>query len=161
MKTLVVYYSRTGTTDRLAKILKSELEASLLEIKDQRKRRGFFGLIRSGFDAITANVTVIEGFEEDLTEYDLVLVGSPVWAGQITPAIRTFLIGNSEVLPEVAFFLTHGGGGASKSLEQLEELAEKDPVASLVLTNKAFGSQDNFEEESIKEFVSALQKKLN
>lgn len=160
MKTLVVYYSRTGTTDRLAKIIKSELDASILEIKDQRKRSGFFGLIRSGFDAITANVTIIEGFEEDLTEYDLVIIGSPVWAGQITPAIRTFLIGNSEVLPSVAFFLTHGGGSASKALVQLEDLAEQEPVASLVLTDKAFGSQDNFEEESIKGFVSTLQNKL-
>lgn len=160
MKTLIVFYSNTGNTSKLAKILASKLESETLEIKDCRNRKGLIGFLRAGFDAITSNVTIIENFTEDFTKYDLVLIGTPVWAGRLTPAIRTFLIGNSEVLPEVAFFATHAGGGTSKTLVQLEKLASQEPLACLSIEKSDFSNGSIESNQEVINYVKTLQKKF-
>lgn len=160
MKTLIVFYSNTGNTSKLAKVLASKLKSDTLEIKDRRNRKGLIGFLRAGFDAITSNVTIIEDFTQDFTKYDLVLIGTPVWAGRITPAIRTFLIGNSEVLPEIAFFTTHAGGGTSKTLVQLEKLASKEPLACLSIEKSDFSGGSIEHNQEVNNYVKTLQKKF-
>lgn len=160
MKTLIVFYSNTGNTLKLAKVLADKLESETLEIKDRRNRKGLIGFLRAGFDAITSNVTIIEDFNLKFADYDLVIIGTPIWAGRLTPAIRTFLIGNSEVLPKVAFFATHGGGGSSKALIQMEELVGKEPLACLSIEKSSFkdGSSENIQE--VDKYVKTLQNKF-
>lgn len=160
MKTLIVFYSNTGNTSKLARIIADKLEGETLEIKDQRNRNGLIGFLRAGFDAITSNVTIIENFNLELPEYDLVIIGTPIWAGRLTPAIRTFLIGNSEVLPEVAFFTTHAGGGSSKALLQLEELAGKEPLACLSIEKSKLKEDSSDGEQEIDKYVKTLQNKF-
>ncbi len=161
MKKLVVFYSNTGNTLKLAEILSDKLESETLEIKDRRKRKGLIGFLRAGFDAITSNVTIIEDFKLRLSEYDLVIIGSPIWAGRLTPAIRTFLIGNSEVLPDVAFFTTHAGGGSSKALLQMEELAEKEPLACLSIEKSNLKDDTSDSKQEIDKYVKTLQNKFD
>ncbi len=160
MKTLIVFYSNTGNTLKLAKVLADKLESETLEIKDRRNRKGLIGFLRAGFDAITSNVTIIEDFNLKFADYDLVIIGTPIWAGRLTPAIRTFLIGNSEVFPEVAFFATHGCGGSSKALIQMEELVEKEPLACLSIEKSSLkdGSSENIQE--VDKYVKTLQNKF-
>ena len=161
MKSLIVFYSNTGNTLKLAKVLADKLESETLEIKDQRSRNGLIGFLRAGFDAITSNVTIIENFNLELSEYDLVIIGTPIWAGRITPAIRTFLIGNSTVLPEVAFFTTHAGGGSSKALLQLEDLAEKEPLACLSIEKEIIKESSIQSNQEIDKYVKTLQNKFD
>lgn len=52
MKTLVVFYSRTGNTKKMAKILAKELHADIDEIVDLKNRKGILGYIFSGRDAM-------------------------------------------------------------------------------------------------------------
>jgi len=160
VKTLIVFYSNTGNTSKLAKIIGDKLDGETLEIKDQRNRNGLIGFLRAGFDAVTSNVTIIENFNLELSEYDLVIIGTPIWAGRLTPAIRTFLIGNSEVLPEVAFFTTHAGGGSSKALLQLEELAGKEPLACLSIEKSKLKEDSSDSEQEIDKYVKTLQNKF-
>ncbi|MFW6382081.1 MAG: flavodoxin family protein [Bacillota bacterium] len=160
MKALIVFYSNTGNTSKLAKILASKLESETLEIKDRRNRKGLIGFLRAGFDAITSNVTIIDNFTENFIKYDLVLIGTPVWAGRVTPAIRTFLIGNNEVLPEVAFFTTHAGGGTAKTLVQLEKLANKEPLACLSIEKSDLIDDSIGNNQEINKYVKTLQKKF-
>lgn len=160
VKTLIVVYSNTGNTLKLAEILSNEFESETLEIKDRRNRKGLIGFLRAGFDAITSNVTIIEDFDYELSEYDLVIIGTPIWAGRLTPAVRTFLIGNSEVLPEVAFFTTHAGGGSSKALLQLEELAGKEPLACLSIEKGNLKDRSTESKQEIDKYVKTLQNKF-
>ena len=160
METLITYYTRTGTTEKLAEDLSVHFNADMLELKDNKNRSGVLGFLRSGFDALTSNVTVINDFNHKLEEYDVILIGTPVWAGKMTPAVRTFLLGNAEVFPEVGFFVTLGGTSAEKTLAGMEELAGKEPLASLVLSREeALGSPGNSQDE-IKSFVKIICDKM-
>ncbi|SDL07623.1 flavodoxin family protein [Halarsenatibacter silvermanii] len=160
METLIVYYSRTGTTREIADRLSVHLNADLLELEDSRDRSGIFGLIRSGFDALTSNVTVIDDFDHQIDEYDAIIIGTPVWAGKMTPAVRTFLLGNAGVLPEVAFFVTLAGSSPRGTLEGMEELADKEPLANLILNKDEALGQKGDRDKEIEEFVRMICDKI-
>lgn len=50
----------------------------------------------------------------DLTSYDIVFFGSPIWYGTYAPPVATFLDANKLAGKTLAPFCTHGGGGAGK-----------------------------------------------
>ena len=91
MKTLVAYYSRSGNTRFVAQKIAEGLNADLCEIVDKKNRNGKWGFLTGGYSAFREKQTEIE-VKKSVDAYDLVIVGSPVWAGKITPAIRTFLV---------------------------------------------------------------------
>lgn len=52
MKSLVVFYSRTGNTRRVAEMIAGEMKADLQELVDKKSRKGPIALLRAGRDAI-------------------------------------------------------------------------------------------------------------
>ncbi len=151
MKTLVVFYSRSGTTKRVAQEVAKALNADIDELIDKKSRKGVLGFLRAGYDATRGKTTEIE-FEKDPYDYDLVIVGTPIWNGRVTPAIRTYLLWNREKIKNAAFFSTCAGR-PGKCLEQMEELWGKKPILRKVLIRKRLdeGTEDLAEE--LKKFV--------
>ncbi|BDG02673.1 flavodoxin family protein [Anaeromyxobacter oryzae] len=129
---LVAHYSRSGRTRRIAEELAEALGADLEPIRDRTDRRGIVGYLRSGFESLLAASGPIERPAHDPGRYDLVVVGTPVWASGLSTPVRTWLWMEHDRLPRVAFFLTHGGSGAARVFGQMTRLAGK-PVATLAL----------------------------
>lgn len=65
LRTLVVFYSRKGTTKKVAEAVSNHLECDLEEIIDKKKRKGILGYLRSGFDAKPKRLTAIEPLRKD------------------------------------------------------------------------------------------------
>jgi menaquinone-dependent protoporphyrinogen IX oxidase len=128
-KVLVVYYSRTGTTRLLASAIAKTLSADLEEICDCSDREGGGGYLRSLVDAIRKRPAQIVPAGLDVAAYDLVVIGSPVWAASVSAPVRSYLIENRARLPHVAFFCSFGGRGAHAALREMAELAGKQAVA--------------------------------
>jgi flavodoxin len=106
MKILVVSYSRSGNTKKIAEQIAKKLDADFDEVIDMKDRhRKIIGWLIAGKDAMAKEKTEIK-YKKDPTEYDLVIVGTPIWAWTMTPAIRTYLTENK--FSEVAFFCTYG-----------------------------------------------------
>jgi len=82
-------------------------------------------------------------------DYDLVVVGSPVWAGKISPAIRTFLVTNDFSNKQVAYFVTLGGDKAEKSLKNMKETVTPKLVLGELAITKALENQDETEKQVI------------
>ncbi len=135
-KALVVYYSRTGTTKQVAEAIADGLGAELEEIVDTKSRKGMLGFVTGGKDARLNKPTEIHEVRSDSSAYNLVVIGTPVWASSVTPAIRTYMMGCKDNLPGVAFFLTTGGTGVDRTFKQMAELCGKQPIARLALTTK-------------------------
>ncbi|MGA3052059.1 MAG: hypothetical protein ABSE00_09090 [Chitinispirillaceae bacterium] len=135
-KILVVYYSKTGTTERVSRDVASALNADLERVVDRKNRNGFFAFFSSGKDAMGKKQTSIEPLPRDPASYDLVVVGTPVWAGNITPAIRTFLMMNKDKLPDVAYIITAAHTPAEKIIPACIDITGKKPVAYLGLVKK-------------------------
>ncbi|MCG0576945.1 NAD(P)H-dependent oxidoreductase [Burkholderia cenocepacia] len=133
-KVLVVFYSRTGTTRRAASALAEMLDADVEEIVVTRDRAGPFGYLRSLVEAINQKPAEIVAAKRDPAAYDLVVIGSPVWAGCVSSPVRAYLVANQRRLPRVAFFCSFAQRGADSALTQMRMLARKSPLAECHVT---------------------------
>ena len=102
MKTLVAFYSRDGNTKRVAEIIAKALNADIDEIKDKKSRKGIIGFLRAGYDATRGKTTEIN-FSKKPADYDVVILGGPVWNGRVTPAVRTYLLKNRDSVKKSCF----------------------------------------------------------
>lgn len=156
MKTLVVYYSRTETTEKVAKMIKDELNCDIESIKPIKNYDGKLGYARGGFESSTKKLPGIENPEKDPSEYDLVIIGTPVWASTMASPVLTYLRQNNGKFNNVAFFDTAGGSGVESTFKKLEQETKK-PLQTLGLTRV---DMKDYEEKTQK-FVEDLKKLMN
>ena len=105
---LCIYYSRTGKTRGVMADIAKALEAELVEITDGVDRSGLMGAMKSCLDAVRKSTRFLEHFEtqRDLKDYDLVIIGTPVWAGRCSSITREFLKKYGRDLKRVAYVIT-------------------------------------------------------
>ena len=133
---LVVYFSRTGHTRAIAKQLAAKLGADVEEIFDPTRRTGFFGYQRSGFQAFFHRLPPIAPAVHNPHDYDLVVIGTPVWDMSVSAPVRAYLRRYRVELPRVAFFCTCGAMGGERAFGQMSKECDRHPVATMVLTER-------------------------
>ncbi len=153
-RVLVVYFSRTGHTRTLAEALRTTLGAEVEPLQDHVDRTGLFGYLRSGTEALLGSSTHIDLPAADPSAYDLVLVGGPVWAGSVCPAVRTYLWLQRDRLPATGLFVTYGGAWSERALGQMRELLGKKPLATLAVREADVLGRKH--EAAVTAFVEAL-----
>lgn len=126
-KTLVAYFSASGTTKKLAKKLAEAIDADLFEIQpkipyspqdlnwnDKNSRSTIEMKDRSSRPAIENNV-------EDMEQYDTIFVGFPIWWYIAPTIINTFLEQYDLTGKKIIPFATSGGSGMGKTNENLKD----------------------------------------
>jgi flavodoxin len=144
MKSLVVYFSLTGSTEFVAKIVAHQLNADLCEVVDKKHKNGKLIYLKGGAASFREKLTKIE-VSKSIDEYDFIVVGSPVWAGKITPAIRTFLSLNDFSQKKGAFFITLGGKKPEKSFENLRKTTGFCSVVKELAVSNTIGDRGELE----------------
>ena len=135
MKSLVVYYSRTGNARFVAETIAAEVGADIEEVIDLKKRSGPIGFLTGGSDARRGKETEISPTTKSPAEYDLIIVGTPVWASRPSPAIITYLKKNDLSGKKVALFFTHGGKKPTAFDETKALIPNSDFIGQLSLIN--------------------------
>ena len=109
---LCVYYSRTGTTEKLMQEIAQELKCEILKLDDGIDRSGLRGWLRSGLQAMARRLPAVKPLETNLplSIYDLVIIGTPVWAGRCSSVVRSFLGGDGGGLRAGGLFFPPGSG---------------------------------------------------
>ena len=149
MKILVAYYSRTGNTKFAAEKIAENLGADICEIVDKKNRHGRFIILTGGYAAIREKMTEIEQ-SQTVDGYDLIVVGSPVWAGKITPAVRTFFVKNNLSGKQIALFVTLGGDKPGKAIDNMKKLVSSvTPMEELGLINDLKDKEEATEQISV------------
>jgi len=156
MKILVVYYSRTGLTKKVALQLAIELGAEAEEIIDKKNRAGVLNYMICGREAMKKILAEIESPKNDPTGYDLVLIGTPVWAGTMASPVRSYLSVQKDKLKRVAFFVTQGGAGANRTIDNMADLIGLKSAASLTVLSKEVVKDDY--REKLTQFISEIKK---
>jgi len=154
-RTLVVFYSRSGTTRRIAEALAEALKCDLEEITEPNPRTGFLGYIRSLLEARRKRPSIIAPKKHDVSSYDLVVIGTPVWAWSLSSPVRAYLMATASQLPEVAFFCTLGARGSESTFAQMTAIVGKRPRAVCAITQREALSGSHFERLSA--FAKALE----
>lgn len=135
-RTLVVFYSRSGTTRRIAEALAAMLKCELEEITEPRPRTGFLGYMRSLLEARRKIPCSIAPGKHDVSSYDLIVIGTPVWAWSLSSPVRAYLTATASRLPEVAFFCTLGSRGSESAFAQMTTIVGKKPRAVCAITQR-------------------------
>lgn len=153
---LVVYYSFSGNTERVARDLAAQLGADLAAIHEPERRRGWRGYLRAAMDSVMERPAMLGDLDKHPRDYALTVIGTPIWAGKMTPAVRTYLKAVRGQLQDVAFFATSGGTDAAKVVSAMEAIAERQAVGSVGFDQRILGSPAKYEER-LREFIAALR----
>lgn len=137
MKSLVVYYSKSGNSKFVAQTIAEKIGADTEEVIDKKNRRGWIGFLTAGFDATLGKETQIEETKFQPKNYDLVVVGTPIWNSRPAPAIRTYLNKNDLSQQKVAFFCTLGGSKEEKVTANMKKLLPNGKIVSTLAVQKA------------------------
>jgi flavodoxin len=135
-KKLVVYYSRTGFTKTVADKIAADLGADIEAVCDKDDRSGMIGYLKAGRDASLKRLAAITPPIYDPSGYDLVIIGTPVWAFTLSAPIRSYITSNKGRFKMVAFFCTQGGSGADGAFLEMERLCNIKPTAIIALLAK-------------------------
>ena len=156
MKALVIYYSLSGNTRKVATAISNGLKCELEEIKDTKKRTGLLGWLMTGRDGAKELLTKIKDVEKDLSSYDIVMIGGPIWSWNLNSPVRTFLSQYADQIKAAAFFCTEGGSGDKRAFKSMEELLGKPPIATLVVKESEV-KRDSYHEK-VGAFVDRIRK---
>jgi flavodoxin len=122
MKTLIVYFSLSGNCAYITDLIKSETGADVirLETVDEKKREGFAKYFHGGRQTLFHAKPALKPYEVSVEKYDLIIIGTPVWAGSPVPALNTFLSETKISGKRLAFFCCCMGG-KGKTLDKLKD----------------------------------------
>jgi flavodoxin len=131
MKTLVIYYSFEGNTRFIAEAIAHELQADLLElkVKNDIKTKSFLKFLWGGKQVLQKKTPELLPYEKNPADYDLIYIGTPVWAFTFAPAIRTLLKDVKFENRKIALFCSHEGGPANTFVE-MKSLLEGNDIIS-------------------------------
>jgi len=115
------------------------------EIIDMKKRSGICGFLIGGRDALMRKETKINEIKKDPSKYDLIIVGSPLWAGNMAPAIRTYLNKYKADIKSVAFFATSGSSNQEKIFEEAKNLLDKEFISLMGICTKELKDDSVFD----------------
>lgn len=133
---LLVYYSRSGYTRRVAQALALASGADLEELRPVRDYAGPWGYLRAAGAALLRHRPALQPLRHRPADYATVLVGLPVWAGRIAAPVRSFVAEHGAACRRLGAFCTMGGRGGEAALDALARLAGQPLVARLVLTDR-------------------------
>jgi hypothetical protein len=147
LDTLVCFYSRNGHSRAYARRLAEELDTDIREITEfKRRMEGPLGFIKAGYDSSREKRSNIHLCGLTLLDnYKKIIIVSPVWAGNVPPAIRGFahdyIIRNAEVF----LLINHKGSDESVFLPKFKEVLPMADKVTVIARNK--DSEDLVEEK--------------
>lgn len=121
MKKLVIFYSLDGNTAFIAKVIAETIGADVLELKPKNpiKSKGIMKIFWGGKQVMMKEKPELHAFDKKPEEYDLLLIGTPVWAFSFAPALATFFSTVKFKGKKIALFCC-SGGGKGKTLEKMK-----------------------------------------
>ena len=148
MKSLVVYYTRTGNAKFVAETIAAELGSDTEEIVDQKKRAGPLGWVSAGRDSTQEKEAQIVPTKLSPQNYALIVIGTPIWAWRPTPAIRTYLKQNDLSGKKIALFFTMDNA-PKQAVEKTKALMPHSTFVGEITLAKALKNKEETEKKII------------
>lgn len=160
MKTVIVYFSMAGNTDWTAKKLAEGLDADLIELRPVKAYpdKGIRKFLWGGKSAVMAETPALEPYDFNAGKYERIVIGFPVWAGNMAPPIRTFVKENRDAIvgKQVFAYACQSGNGAEKAFEKVKACIDHDLSGTMILIDpKDKPKEEN--DRKIEEFRKALE----
>ena len=155
-KKLIVYFTYTNNTKKIAEDIKSKLNCDILEIKPvQPYDEDYDTVVRLEQNNETAKKTPdIQNINVDLSKYAEIILGTPVWWNTIAPVIRTFLKQNDLSGKKIVPFATNGGW-IGRTFKEIKDLCPNSTVENEM--NIVFeGSELSTPKKEVENWINSL-----
>ncbi len=156
MTVCYVFHSETGTTreiiDKCAALIKGEK----IEIRDLMHYNRFTKYLIGGKRAMKVEKDPIEPAVIDVSAFDVIVIGSPVWAGKPSPAINSAMKALKGCEGKKAIIVATCGGNAGETTEVMRKVLEERQmtVAGIIV----FTKKDLNDQERINSLVTMIQR---
>ena len=141
MSKLFIYYSLTGSGEVVANKMK-EKGYELRKVTEKKKmpKRFFFMILAGGFRAGVGAKGKLINYNNDVSVYDEIVIGSPIWNGKLTPAINSVLK-QTDLKGKKLSFVFYSGSGEGKGAEK--KIKKLFPEASIMFLKepKKYGKE--------------------
>lgn len=133
MNTIIIYASKTGTTEKCAKQINIQLKNS--------------------------KMVNILNLNEDINSYDLIVIGTPIRMGMIDKNIKKFLVNNIETLKskKVAYFICCGFNENHKTY--YEQNIPKELLDNAIIYDTFGGEMDIKKQKGFDKFITKMVSK--
>jgi len=124
--TLIVYLTRTGNTEAVARMINEEVGGTLTELEIETPYPEDY---QEQVDQVASEnargyLPPLKTKIENIEQYDTIFLGAPTWGMQLPPPMKSFLneynLSGKTVIP----FNTNGGYGVGSSFDDVEERCE-------------------------------------
>jgi flavodoxin len=152
MKTLLVYYSLEGNTKLIADSISEEVHCDVLSLNPTKKvpTKGFLKFVLGGKQVVLKEKPELQAYNKDFSSYDLIIMGSPVWAGSYASAFNTFFSEVSIQNKKIALFGCYAGNEGKIFDAFKSQLGENEVIGQI-------GFKDPLKNDSKKNIDNAKQ----
>ncbi|MET4577719.1 flavodoxin family protein [Ottowia thiooxydans] len=132
--TLIVCYSNTGTSRRVADLLATQFQWQRGEICERRSRAGVAGMLRCVGDSLLRRHPAIRYEGPDPRGFETVVLIAPIWVSRLAGPMRSFVRDRASSLKRVAVIAVMGGKGATNAFAEIDQILGRPPILSTSFT---------------------------
>ena len=120
MSKLFIYYSYSGNGDIVSNYLSEKgFDVRKVESKYKLSKHMFFAMMKGGFNALFNKKPKLINYNNDISDYDEIYIGSPIWNSRIAPPINTVLRDTNLANKKITFIFYSGGGFGKKATKKV------------------------------------------
>lgn len=141
-KTIVAYFSYSGTAKRMAEHVAAIAGADLFEIVTKKTYTSdYMAVVEEAKEELKQNARPeLESRVENIGQYQNIILGFPNWCSTCPMPILSFLEGYDFAGKTIYSFVTNGGGGCGRSTEDIKSSSQgaivKDSIDGNQLTDE-------------------------
>lgn len=155
-KPLIIYFSHTGNTEKVAEVIQKETGADIFRIETEkpypRNYRETTEIVQEEFNKGYYPPLKTSKLDS-LSSYNTVFIGYPIWWGTMPMAVQNFIKQNNFEGKKIIPFCTHGGSEFGRSITELKEIASGADVLDNGFETRNAGSART--EEEIKRWIKS------
>jgi flavodoxin len=156
MSVCIIYHSETGNTKKVAEAAAKTTGATLIPVRDLAGYNRITMYLMGAPRAMRGEKATIEPPVIDVSAFDLVVVGSPVWAFKPTPAANAAIAALSGCEGKKGIVFITSGGGPREALDFMRRGLEGRKV--MVEGAFHFNARELGDERKLREFADAIKR---
>jgi len=159
MKKLIVYYSLEGNTEFVAGKIQNHLEADVLRLipKKDFPKGNFKKYLWGGKSATFGEKPKLEEYSFVADDYDVIVIGTPIWAGTFAPPIKTFLSDNKISDKDIYLFTCSAGGATDKILDKFKNVLKDNHIVDSISFIEPLKNKGDNIDDKIKAFCEKIK----
>ena len=136
MKTAVIYYSKSGVTEKIAKKIQGKTGATLYFVEPDKSYGGYLSsVVAVAGEKLTKKMSKPKTTVADFEDYDVIFIGFPVWYSTAPQFVQDYIkacnLSGKRVIP----FVTAGANGKDSSYKTVKELVPDSEITDYFYTS--------------------------